>query len=137
MRLDQSQGDDMRLGISRLVRGGVVLAVGIALGSCDTQDIGQGYSLRFADRGKTWIRAPEGSLAASGELVLSVWSDDEVIVYQVRDDPPQDCNYHLIQKDDGASSAISAEEAAEMVRLRGAKLRTSSSSSCPLGSSQR
>jgi hypothetical protein len=119
------------------MRGAALLAVGIALSACDTQDIGQGYSLKFGDRGKTWIEAPEGGRAASGDLVLSVWSDDEVILYQVYADHPQSCDYYLIRKVDGAESAISAEAAAEMVRLRGSKLQTSSSSSCPLGSNRR
>jgi len=109
----------------------------MAMVACDTQDIGQGYALKFGDRGKTWIQAPDGARAASGDLVLSVWSDDEVIVYQVYGDHPQGCDYYLIQKIDGVSSAISAEEAAEIVRLRDAKLHTSSSSSCTLGSIRR
>ena len=121
------------------IRGAALLAIGLcglALGSCDTQDIGQGYELRFADRGKTWIQNPDGTLA-DGETVLSVWSDDEVIIYQVRNDPPVDCDYRMIRKSDGVAGDISPEQAVEAVTTRAAKLQTSLSSSCPLGSTRR
>jgi len=121
------------------IRGAALLAIGfcgLALSSCDTQDIGQGYELRFADRGKQWIQNPDGTLA-DGETVLSVWSDDEVIIYQVRDHPPLDCIYRMIRKSDGVPGDISPEQAVAAVRRRGAKLQTSLSSSCPLGSTRR
>lgn len=121
---------------SRWRRVFVFLAVGFSLSSCDTQDIGQGYELKFAERGKTWIVGPDSSIA-DGDLVLGVWSDDEVVVYQVYGDDPATCDYRMIRKQDGARNAISAAQAAEIVTTRSAELRTSSSSSCPLGSRRR
>ena len=118
------------------MRGVAFLAVGIALSSCDTQDIGQGYSIEFADRGKAWIEKPDRS-RADGDVVLSVWTDDEVIVYQVHGVDHPGCDYRMIRKADGLASPISPEEALEAVTTRAAKLRASTSSSCPLGSSQR
>ena len=121
------------------IRGAALLAIGccgLALSSCDRQDIGQGYALKFADRGKTWIQKPDRTIA-DGDSVLSVWSDDEVIIYQVRSVSDPGCDYRMIRKADGVPSDISAAQAAEAVGARSAKLRTSSSSSCALGSVRR
>ena len=113
----------------------VLVAVCLALSSCDTQGIGQGYSIKFADRGKAWIQKPDGTVVDS-DTVLSVWSDDQVIVYQVRADAPLDCDYRMIRMADGVPVTISAQRAVEAVTTRAAQLRTSSSSSCPLGSAR-
>lgn len=109
---------------------------GLVLSSCDTRDMGQGYALRFGDRGQTWIQNPDRSIADDAS-VLSVWSDDEVIVYQVRGEDHPGCDYRMIRKGAAVFSPISPEQAMEAVTTRAAKLHTSSSNSCPLGSARR
>lgn len=99
-----------------------LLAFGVlAIAGCSDQLPG-GYTIRVADRGKTWLQDPDNFMVLSN--VTAVGHDDRRVFTETRDlreTPPYgyaECQYHVTDTATGKTVRVATQDSGAVQRLR-------------------
>ena len=116
----------MRLSLTALI------FLSLSVAGCGNVQLPNGFEIREADRGKTWVVYPDGKQIIAD--VTGVWvSGDELIVETSPGNnapPDQSCSYVSIDTRTSISPEISQQRAREMVGGGSYRQRTLTSGSC-------